>query len=421
MLFASAQLIQNVGMHQFESVITANMFSILSLLTALLPLALAASTPCNNSPSLCNRSYSNVTQLGAHDSAFVRDASTGYSISGDQYYSSTAQLSSGVRMLTAQVHANATDGLHLCHTNCSLLDVGRFSDWLSGIKTWLDDNPTDVVTILIVNDGYSTATIAAEYERAGITSYTYTPATPTQPFEWPTLQSMITANTRLVSFVDAPVDSGAAAPYLLAEFDHMFENSYNNLAPTDFSCTPTRPTSIAGNAAAAAQASLFPLMNHVLYTNLADSGPLAGIHISNPGASPMTNAPLGSANCTMEGGCLGLIAQECASQYGRAPVFVVCDWVNVGPAIEAVDQLNGVTDAVGRTALSSAAAVVSSSASASASATSSVATSSGASATSGTGGAAASTTQASIGAKESTARSWLMSAIAAMLCVAYLV
>lgn len=57
-----------------------------------LPAAFAApqtsSTPlsaCNNSPDLCRRSYSSVTHLGAHDSPFLRDASTGYSESGNQY------------------------------------------------------------------------------------------------------------------------------------------------------------------------------------------------------------------------------------------------------------------------------------------------------------------------------------------------
>lgn len=41
--------------------------------------------PCNNSPDLCRRSYSSITHLGAHDSPFLRDASTGYSDSGNQY------------------------------------------------------------------------------------------------------------------------------------------------------------------------------------------------------------------------------------------------------------------------------------------------------------------------------------------------
>lgn len=44
----------------------------------------APDVACNNSPDLCGRSYANVTHLGAHDSAFLRDASTGYSQAGNQ-------------------------------------------------------------------------------------------------------------------------------------------------------------------------------------------------------------------------------------------------------------------------------------------------------------------------------------------------
>ena len=68
------------------------MYHLISLLS-LLPIALGAvllprnssAIACNNSPDLCSRSYSNITQLGAHDSAFLRDASTGFSSSGNQY------------------------------------------------------------------------------------------------------------------------------------------------------------------------------------------------------------------------------------------------------------------------------------------------------------------------------------------------
>lgn len=43
------------------------------------------STACNNSPDLCDKSYGEITHLGAHDSPFVRDASTSNSVAGDQY------------------------------------------------------------------------------------------------------------------------------------------------------------------------------------------------------------------------------------------------------------------------------------------------------------------------------------------------
>lgn len=43
------------------------------------------STACNNSPDLCDKSYGEITHLGAHDSPFVRDSSTSNSVAGDQY------------------------------------------------------------------------------------------------------------------------------------------------------------------------------------------------------------------------------------------------------------------------------------------------------------------------------------------------
>lgn len=58
---------------------------ILALLPFVTAKALRArDTACNNSPDLCSKSYGEITHLGAHDSPFVRDASTDFSTAGDQ-------------------------------------------------------------------------------------------------------------------------------------------------------------------------------------------------------------------------------------------------------------------------------------------------------------------------------------------------
>jgi len=49
---------------------------------------------------------------------------------------------------------------------------------------------------------------------------------------------------------------------------------------------------------------------------------------------------------------LGTQGSQCASEYGQKPVFMLVDFWNVGPSISTADILNGVTDAVGRTAVS---------------------------------------------------------------------
>lgn len=46
------------------------------------------STACNNSPNLCDKSYGEITHLGAHDSPFVR--TTDSVLAGNQYVSDFA-------------------------------------------------------------------------------------------------------------------------------------------------------------------------------------------------------------------------------------------------------------------------------------------------------------------------------------------
>ncbi|TVY32034.1 PI-PLC X domain-containing protein, partial [Lachnellula occidentalis] len=157
--------------------------------------AATGTTACNNSPELCNRNYNNITHMGAHDSAFLRDESTGYTEAGNQFYNATVALSAGIRLLQAQVHLN-NGVLELCHTNCALLDGGSLATFLTQIKTWMDSNPNEVVTLLLVNsDDQEAATFGSIFNSTGISTYGYTPSSTTAYTTWPTLQTLITANT----------------------------------------------------------------------------------------------------------------------------------------------------------------------------------------------------------------------------------
>ena len=323
----------------------------LAFLSAILGLSSAAvvaprdTTACNNSPDLCSKSYSSIAYLGAHDSPFVRDASTQYSTSGNQYYNSTVQLAAGVRMLSAQVH-NSNNALHLCHTSCDLLDAGLLSAWLSEIKKWMDSNPNEVVSLLLVNsDNATPSALASEFTASGITTYKYTPpSTTTAQFTWPTLQELISNNNRLMTFV-ASLDTSTIDPtnsYLMNEFTFIFENSFETSSLTNFTCTPDRPSSVTGDTASAVSSGRMPLMNHFLY-----DGSLFGIDTPNVGNITTTNALSGTT------GNLGSSASTCRTAYGKTPVFILVDFFDQGPAIATVDSLNGVTSPVGRTAVPS--------------------------------------------------------------------
>ncbi|KIW00550.1 uncharacterized protein PV09_07905 [Verruconis gallopava] len=319
---------------------TALFFSLFGSTAFARPQTTSTSTACNNSPSLCSRSYANVTYLGAHDSAFISNSSNGYDISGNQYFNTTTQLNAGVRLLQSQIQSagssNSSSDLHLCHTSCSLLDAGTVESWLTEVKTWMDSNPNEVVTMLLVNGANADATTLGEiFTNSGITKYAYTPTSST-PSSWPTLQEMISADTRLVIFI-ASLSSNTGAEFLLNEFDYVWENNYDVTDASNFTCTPARPSAVAGSLSTAKSSGRMFLMNHFL-----DQNELIA-QVPDVAAANTTNSP-----DTSIVGSLGYSASQCTSQYGAPPNYILVDWFNVGPAISTVDSLNGVTAATGR-------------------------------------------------------------------------
>jgi hypothetical protein len=207
------------------------------------------------------------------------------------------------------------------------------------IKGWMDNNPNEVVTILLVNsDNYDASELGSVFASSGITKYAYNQTSASPPTSWPTLQSLISANTRLITFVASLPSGNGAAPYLLDEFTYVFENPFEVTSASNFSCMPSRPSSLAGSVSAAASSNMMFLMNHFL-----DIAGSFGIKTPNRDNANDTNSPDITRN-----GSLGQSAAQCSSIYGKNPNFLLVDWFNVGPAIKTADNLNGVTNPVGR-------------------------------------------------------------------------
>lgn len=171
----------------------------LGLLSAAALLLPFTSAQCNGQTEYCSRLWSNITTVGSHDSAFV-----GGTVSDNQDISVTAQLDLGIRFLQAQTHM-LDDSLYLCHTSCILEDAGSLVSYLTTVKTWLDSNPNEVLTLLLTNGDYvGIGNFSAAFESSGIDSYAYVPTTSPDVLpidEWPTLQELIDAGTRLVAFL----------------------------------------------------------------------------------------------------------------------------------------------------------------------------------------------------------------------------
>jgi hypothetical protein len=299
--------------------------------TSLLP----QETACNNSPLLCNKTYDDVVYLGAHDSPFLRDRGTSYSIAGNQYFNATVSLSAGVRLLQAQVHFELGH-LVLCHGSCKIMNAGALRDWLSIIRAWLDSNRNEVVTLVLVNAHDVTIDVFGETFRAAhISNYGYIPpfTSASNTSAWPTLGEMISANTRLVTFIAGhhpPPLPGIAYPYLLDQWQYVFETPYEVATPY-WSCNLDRPITNLSTGDAL-EKGMLPLLNHFAYTSMGD-----WFLVPNENAIDFVNSP-----SERDDDALGRHARMCQVFWSRKPVFVLVDFWNRGPALEAVDRLNGV-------------------------------------------------------------------------------
>lgn len=139
----------------------------------------AVSTGCNGHVELCGRRIDQITFAGSHNSMSSRDLGWDLAMQQGDIIS---QLDSGVRALLIDTHywdrrgtveggddpaaqfviedALANDrpqpGVWLCHGFCAL-GASRLDAVLAEIDTWLDENPREVL-IMIIQDEISTST-----------------------------------------------------------------------------------------------------------------------------------------------------------------------------------------------------------------------------------------------------------------------
>ncbi|RFU77979.1 hypothetical protein TARUN_4253 [Trichoderma arundinaceum] len=286
---------------------------------------------CNNYVEFCSRKYSNITQVGCHNSPFVRPGNSG----SNQELPVKTQLDDGVRFLQAQMQFPANSSVpHFCHTTCDLLDAGPITDWLSQVMEWVDAHPYDVVTVLLENGNYSDPSIYVPYiEQTGILKYTFVPTVfPMGVEDWPTLENMIIHGNRVVMFLDYKANQ-TAYPWLMDEFSQMWETPFDPVDRT-FPCTVQRPPDLSTEAAV----DRLYLMNH----NLNAEFNVFNLELLVPAVSL-----LNETNSAEGYGSLGLAANNCRADWGRAPNVLNVDYYNYGAppgsVFEAAARVNNVT------------------------------------------------------------------------------
>ena len=252
--------------------------------------------PCNNYPEFCYRSYSNITYVAAHNSPFVNANNA----AANQDFGVLDQLNDGIRMLQGQTHY-VNNTLFFCHTSCDLLNGGSVEAYFTNVSKWLAANPYDVVTILIGNSDFvNVENYTAPLKSSGLSRYAYIPPKiPMTRSDWPTLASLILANSRAIIFMDYQANQ-TSVPYILDEFSQLWETPFS---PTNesFPCTAERPPGIKK---ADAENRVY-MANHNLNTEIN----LFGASILVP-----TTVQLNTTNAVSGFGSLGLAANNCVGK-----------------------------------------------------------------------------------------------------------
>jgi len=287
--------------------------------------------PCNNYVELCTRKYSNITNVGCHNSPFVRPGNSG----SNQELPVKQQLDDGVRFIQAQIQFPEGSNIpHFCHSTCDLLDAGPITEWLGEVTDWVEAHPYDVVTILLGNGNYSQPSLYAPYiQRTGILKYTYeAPYLPMRLDDWPTLENLILRGKRVIMFMDYNANQ-QEYPWLLDQFAQMWESPFDP-QDRDFPCTVQRPPNLSEEDA---KDRLY-LVNHNL-----------NVEFNVFGASLLVPAVslLNETNSATGYGSLGVTANQCREDWGRAPNILNVDYYNYGDppgsVFEVAAEMNNVT------------------------------------------------------------------------------
>ncbi|KAJ2637217.1 hypothetical protein GGF40_002513 [Coemansia sp. RSA 1286] len=229
----------------------------------------ASAMKCNGYSELCDRKYDKVAYVTTHNSF-----ATGDNIAANQNKEIQQQLDDGVRALMLDIHDpsstsfsrkrsgpqdghedivdspgynNDTSALvkrdgpvpTLCHSVCMLLNKGPIVDQLKHVKTFLDENPYEVVTVFIENASkFTDEEMAAPFQDAGLVDYAHAPnATYDEGYQWPTLGEMISKNKRLVVLASTVTDT-ETYPWLLYDRNYAVQTSYSVKAGQAFDCNP---------------------------------------------------------------------------------------------------------------------------------------------------------------------------------------
>ena len=222
---------------------------------------------CNGSNDLCNKRYNEVAYLTTHN-AF--NSKQDRFLFPNQKSNIAEQLNNGVRALMIDVYDD--NGSTVVYHAYKFLGSQPLSVYLNDIKDFLDNNPNEILTIILETYTSSNA-IENEINKVGLLKYLHTQDVNSL---WPKLQTMIDSNKRLVILSDKN-DANEKQSWYHYMWNFAVENKYGEINCEFNRGSPENSlfifnhfiTSLTGNKENANKVNSFKyLMNHI--TNCKD-------------------------------------------------------------------------------------------------------------------------------------------------------
>jgi len=270
---------------------------------------------CNGSVILCERSYDNVTFPETHNSFATHQDGIFYPASNHET-GLNAQWDAGIRAFMLDTHYNSefendADNVAFCHGSsddgyspCRYGEVNPWQ-WLSILKGKMASAPRDIVTLLIENH-VSGDHLKSLFDHVNLTPLMYIHKLNE---DWPTLQSLIDLETRLVVFWEQPDDP--SHPEFHDFLTHSWTTSYAEDDTSDMDCSVHRGDGTQ---------SVFHMNNWL-------SGPLG---LSDPFRADEANDP----------SFMFERALDCIELHGKRPTFIAVDWWDDGDVVAAATMVN---------------------------------------------------------------------------------
>jgi hypothetical protein len=266
-----------------------------------------ARAPCNGSPHLCALRYDQVTYPATHDAfAYAAGGPVKYQFP-NQDRPITDQLVYGIRTLGIRpcpyfgTDPGEQGRVYITHNSAlkGALGTEPLADVLGEVRTFLEGNPHEVITLL-AESSVTPAEVAATFQIAGLVPYLYTHDAAKG---WPTLGEMIARGTRLVVFNDSQEPSRPAWQHYM--WDYIADTDYNITSPDQFSCKIYRGK----------PANDLYFINQFIYVDLG-----SGVVVPDKAKAAVANdEQLAFARSV-----------ACWRETGRIPNFVYVDWYGQG-------------------------------------------------------------------------------------------